>query len=96
MLALIGVAFIILAVWLYKSTRVDLSLLAPLETMSDRKWRRLDPASQRRLLDDERGPVLTLCYIGGAGFVLLSFGLLIVGSALAGLLLAEFGGRFGR
>lgn len=53
-LALIGVAFIILAVWLYKSTRVDLSLLAPLETMSDRKWRRLDPASQRRLLDDER------------------------------------------
>ena len=53
-LALIGVAFIFLAVWLYKSTRVDLSLLAPLETMSDRKWRRLDPASQRRLLDDER------------------------------------------
>ena len=53
-LLLIGVALVFLAVWLFKQTKVDRGLLAPLETMSDRKWRRLDPASQRRLLDEER------------------------------------------
>lgn len=53
-LLLIGVMLVLLAVWLVRQTRVDPELLAPLETMSDRKWRKLDPASQRRLLDDER------------------------------------------
>jgi hypothetical protein len=53
-LFLIGVVLVVLAFWLVRQTRVDPELLAPLETMSDRKWRKLDPASQRRLLDDER------------------------------------------
>ena len=53
-LVLIGVALVILAMWLFRSTKVDRALLSPLETMSDRKWRRLDPASQRRLLDEQR------------------------------------------
>jgi hypothetical protein len=53
-LIVIGVALVAVAVWVFRQTRVDPEVLAPLETMSDRRWRRLDPASQRRLLDEER------------------------------------------
>ncbi len=53
-LLVIGVALVAVAVWVFRQTRVDPEVLAPLETMSDRRWRRLDPASQRRMLDEER------------------------------------------
>jgi hypothetical protein len=53
-LAVIGVALVVVAVWVFRQTRIDPELLAPLETMSDRRWRKLDPASQRRMLDEER------------------------------------------
>ena len=43
-----------LAIWLVKSTRPDPELLAPLEVMGDRKWRRGDPVWQRRRLDEIR------------------------------------------
>ena len=53
-LALVGVASVVLAVWLIRQTRVDPDVLAPLERMGDGDWRRKDPATQRRLLDDVR------------------------------------------
>jgi len=39
---------------LIRQTRVDPDVLAPLERMGDGDWRRKDPATQRRLLDDVR------------------------------------------
>jgi hypothetical protein len=54
-LVLIGVVLIALGVWLIRQTRVDLPVLAPLERMGDRDWRRqTDPATQRRILDEVR------------------------------------------
>ena len=53
-LALIGVAFVLLAVWLIRQTRAEPEVLAPLERMGDSDWRRKDPATQRRLLDESR------------------------------------------
>ena len=54
-LVLVGIAFIVLAVWLIRQTRYDLPVLAPLERMGDRDWRRQsDPATQRRILDEVR------------------------------------------
>lgn len=53
-LAGLGVAMAGLAVWVFRRTRPEPELLAPLETMESRNWRRLDPATQRRLLDDAR------------------------------------------
>jgi len=51
----IGIAFIALGVWLVRSTRSDPPVLAPLERMGDKDWRRqTDPATQRRTLDDVR------------------------------------------
>jgi len=43
-----------LAVWLFKTTRPDPELLAPLDVMGERKWRRADPVWQRRRLDEVR------------------------------------------
>ncbi len=54
LLAMLGLALVLLAVWLFKTTRPDPSLLAPLEAMSERKWRRADPVWQRRRLDHLR------------------------------------------
>ncbi len=54
LLAMLGLALVMLAVWLFKTTRPDPSLLAPLEAMSERKWRRADPVWQRRRLDHLR------------------------------------------
>jgi hypothetical protein len=51
LLTAIGVALVMLAVWLFKVTRPDPELLAPLEVMGERKWRRADPVWQRRRLD---------------------------------------------
>ena len=54
-LVLVGIALIVLAVWLIRQTRYDLPVLAPLERMGDRDWRRQsDPATQRRILDEVR------------------------------------------
>ncbi|NQY55269.1 MAG: hypothetical protein HRT86_02105, partial [Ilumatobacteraceae bacterium] len=53
-LAVIGVALVILGVYLVRSTKVDPEMLAPLERMGERAWRKQDPASQQRLLDEVR------------------------------------------
>lgn len=53
-LGCIGLALFILAIWLMKQTKPDLELLAPLERMDDRSWRRQDPAQKRRTLDEVR------------------------------------------
>lgn len=54
LLVALGLALAMLAVWLFRSTRPDPELLAPLEMMGERKWRRADPVWQRRRLDDLR------------------------------------------
>lgn len=54
-LVAIGFIFILLGIWLYRQTRYDPPVLAPLERMGDKKWRRQrDPATQRRVLDEVR------------------------------------------
>lgn len=54
LLGLLGVVLLVLAVWVWRRTRPEPELLAPLETMQTRGWRKLDPAAQRRSLDDSR------------------------------------------
>jgi hypothetical protein len=54
LLAVIGTALVMLAFWLFRLTRPDKELLAPLEVMGERKWRRADPVWQRRRLDQVR------------------------------------------
>lgn len=56
LLVVIGVALVMLAIWLFRLTRPDTELLAPLEVMGERKWRRADPVWQRRRLDEVRPP----------------------------------------
>jgi hypothetical protein len=41
-------------VWLVRQTRVDLDVLAPLERMGDGDWKKRDPSTQRRMLDEVR------------------------------------------
>ncbi len=54
-LVVVGVAFLLLGIWLFRQTRYDPPVLAPLERMGDKKWRRQsDPATQRRVLDEVR------------------------------------------
>jgi len=53
-LVVVGLAFVGLGVWLIRQTRYDPEMLAPLERMGDRDWRRSDPATQYRLLDEVR------------------------------------------
>ncbi len=53
-LGVIGVALLVLGVYLFRSTKVDPEMLAPLERMGERSWRKQDPASQQRLLDEVR------------------------------------------
>lgn len=53
-LVLIGVALVVLGFWILRQTRVDLDALAPLERMGDGDWKRKDPSSQRRMLDEVR------------------------------------------
>jgi len=49
-----GLALAGFAWWLARTTRPDRELLAPLEAIEGRRWRRLDPAGRRRLLDELR------------------------------------------
>lgn len=53
-LLVLGVALVALAVWLFRRTRPEPQLLAPLEEMDTRAWRKQDPAGQRRALDASR------------------------------------------
>lgn len=54
LLVALGLGLAMLAVWLHRTTRPDPELLAPLEVMGERKWRRADPVAQRRTLDAVR------------------------------------------
>src|SRR5262249_26501313 len=54
LLAVLGIGLIMVAFWLFRLTRPDKELLAPLEVMGERKWRRADPVWQRRRLDEVR------------------------------------------
>lgn len=54
LLVALGLALAMIAVWLWRITRPDPELLAPLEVMGERKWRRADPVAQRRTLDAVR------------------------------------------
>jgi hypothetical protein len=54
LLVVLGVGLVMLAIWLFRVTRPDDELLAPLEVMGERKWRRADPVWQRRRLDEVR------------------------------------------
>lgn len=53
-LVLVGIGLILLAVWILRQTRPDLDVLAPLERMGDGDWKKRDPSTQRRMLDDVR------------------------------------------
>ena len=53
-LGLIGIALAVLALWLIRQTRPESELLAPLERMHDRSWRKQEPAQMRRDLDEVR------------------------------------------
>lgn len=54
LLVVLGVALVMLAVWMVRMTRPDPEVLAPLERMNDRAWRNTDPVWQRRQLDELR------------------------------------------
>jgi hypothetical protein len=54
LLVALGLALLLLAVWIFRTTRPDPDLLAPLEAMGERSWRRGDPVWQRRRLDELR------------------------------------------
>ncbi|MEX2626133.1 MAG: hypothetical protein WD225_04580 [Ilumatobacteraceae bacterium] len=53
-LVAIGIGLLVLAGWLVRATRADPEVLAPLEVMGERSWRRADPVWQRRQLDEVR------------------------------------------
>jgi hypothetical protein len=52
----LGVAMSVLAIWLFRQTRPEPQLLAPLEIMDSRRWRRSEPGERRRELDAKRPP----------------------------------------
>ena len=52
LLVAIGLALVMLAIWLFRTTRPDPELLSPLEMMGDRKSQHADPVWQRRHLDE--------------------------------------------
>ncbi len=54
LLIALGLALIMVAIWMWRSTRPDPEFLAPLEAMDERRWRRGDPVWQRRRLDELR------------------------------------------
>ncbi|HSP27142.1 MAG TPA: hypothetical protein VLN74_01250 [Ilumatobacteraceae bacterium] len=53
-LVVVGVALVLLGVWIMRQTRPDLEVLAPLERMGDGEWKKRDPSTQRRMLDEVR------------------------------------------
>jgi hypothetical protein len=54
LLVVVGLALVMLAFWLRRTTRPDPEFLAPLEVMGERSWLRGDPVWQRRRLDEVR------------------------------------------
>ena len=53
-LLLVGFALVALAIWVLRQTRPDPALLAPLERMGERRWRRHDEQLRRQMLDEVR------------------------------------------
>ena len=53
-LTTVGVVLIFIGAWIFRQTKPDPELLAPLERMADRSWRQQDPAQRRRTLDEAR------------------------------------------
>jgi len=53
-LVVVGVALVTLAIWILRQTRPEPALLAPLERMGERRWRRHDEHVRRQLLDEVR------------------------------------------
>ncbi len=53
-LAALGIVLIAMTVWFWRSTRHDPELLAPLETLGSRRFRKMDDGSKRQLLDAVR------------------------------------------
>lgn len=53
-LAALGIALVAITVWFWRSTRHDPELLAPLEVMGARRFKRLEGGVQRELLDRSR------------------------------------------
>ena len=53
-LAVLGVALVVVTVWFWRSTRHDPELLAPLEVMGGRRFKRLEGGVQREMLDRSR------------------------------------------
>lgn len=54
LLIALGLALLMVAIWMWRTTRPDPEFLAPLEAMGERRWRRGDPVWQRRRLDELR------------------------------------------
>jgi hypothetical protein len=54
LLVVLGIGLVMVAMWLFRVTRPDPEVLAPLEVMGERRWRRADPVWQRRRLDEVR------------------------------------------
>jgi hypothetical protein len=55
-LALLGILLIGFTIWYWRATRPEHRALAPLEVMSDRKWRKADTGQRRRSLEEVRAP----------------------------------------
>jgi hypothetical protein len=55
-LALIGAALLVATVWWWRSTRPEHPVLGPLETMSDRRWRRATTDERQRMIGESRPP----------------------------------------
>ncbi len=53
-LIVIGLILILLGFWIVRQTKPDLEVLAPLERMGDGDWKKKDPSTQRRMLDELR------------------------------------------
>jgi len=53
-LVVVGIGLVLLAIWILRQTRPDLDVLAPLERMGDGDWKKRDPSTQRRMLDEVR------------------------------------------
>jgi hypothetical protein len=56
-LVAIGVVLIFIGAWIFRQTKPDPELLAPLERMADRSWRQQDPEQKRQMLDEARPDV---------------------------------------
>ncbi len=55
-LVLLGLAMIVLALWLVRSTRTDPAALGPLEVMGERRWRKGDADVRQANLETARPP----------------------------------------